>query len=196
MRKLLEFKDGEIIWNLGDEISIVYLLVIGDESYVGTTYQPRNRLNCHLGSLLKGKHQNPLIQNKFDETGSFIVYLLEDCRGDINRFEREKYYIYKLQPTLNQEYYYKSWSFANMTKSEMLDLMCKIVRKVRLRTGYKFKGIEALTGIDWHLVSKFEKGCVELSIDEILLIFDILNINVYESNGCFYMTYCKQYNKR
>lgn len=193
MRKLLEYKDNEISWNLGKEIDIVYLLVIGDEFYVGTTYQPRNRLNCHLGSLLKGKHQNKLIQEKFNEIGSFTIYLLEDCKGIKNRYEREKYYIHKFKPSLNQEYYYKSFSFANMTNSEMKKLMCKIVRRVRLRNGYKFKQMEKLTGIEWHLISKFEKGLIEISIKDILLIFDVLNINVYESDDCFYMTYCKQY---
>lgn len=193
MRKLLEFKDGEIIWNLGDEIGIVYLLVIGDESYVGTTYQPRNRLNCHLGSLLKGKHQNPLIQNKFDEIGSFIVYLLEDCRGNVNRFEREKYYIHKLQPRLNNEYYFKEWRLSNMNKEEMLRLVCKIIHNIKIKTGYSLKVFGSITGIEPKLIKEFEKEIVKISIDDIIVMFNALNINVFIENETFIIRHYKVY---
>lgn len=193
MNKLLEYKDGVANWNLMEDVGIVYLLVIDDESYVGTTHQPRNRLTCHLSALLKGKHQNCLIQSKFDKIGSLVVYLLEVCNDDVRRFEREKYYIHKLQPRLNNEYYFKEWKLLNMNKEEMLRLVCEIIHNIRIKTGYSLKVFGSITGIEPKLIKEFEKEIVKISIDDIIVMFNALNINVFIENETFIIRHYKVY---
>lgn len=193
MKKLLEYKDGVANWTLGGESGIIYLLVIGNESYVGTTFQPRNRLNCHLGSLLKGKHQNSLIQNKFNKVGSFTAYLLENCRDELSRFAREKYYIHKLQPSLNNDCGFKEWNLSDMNKEEMLECICDIIYKVRIKTGYNLRDFEKVTGVERHLIKKFEKGIVAISIEDIIAMFNALNINVFIENGTYILRHYKVY---
>lgn len=187
MKKLLQYQDGVITWNLGEEENIVYLLLIGNDKYIGTTSQPRNRLNAHLGSMLKGKHQNHLIQDKFNEVGSFVIYLLEECFDVVNRYEREKYHIYKLQPTLNVEQYYKEWSLSNMTQQEMLNTIRKIIHSVRIREKHTFKSIEHLTGIGCRSISKFEKGLINLSMDDIISLFHFFHLTVNVENDKFFI---------
>ena len=80
----------------------VYYYEVAGHSYVGSSVNIGNRLNCHIWALLNGKHRNRFIQNCFNKysISSFTFKILEFCTKE-KRIEREKYYIDLLKPDLN-----------------------------------------------------------------------------------------------
>ena len=182
LRVLLDYKQGIATWNLGEVQNIVYLLVVGDETYVGTTYQPRNRFVIHLGSLQRKTHRNPLIQQAFDKTEALTIYLLEDCKENGDRYKREKHYIRQLKPTLNREHYYKEWSFSGLTKRESVRLLCDVITYVRKKKCVSLKQLADALNIDRKLIKRLERYDLKLSANDITRLLLCLGLTIHEAD--------------
>lgn len=101
LEKVAEFKNGELNWLEGRDINAVYVILVGDEYYIGSSHYTYLRIGQHLDKLLKGDHHSCKFQEKFNAVGEFEVYSLD--RG-INRNQLqiiEHKYIQQYKPTLN-----------------------------------------------------------------------------------------------
>lgn len=101
LEKVAEFKNGELNWLEGRDINAVYVILVGDEYYIGSSHYTYLRIGQHLNELQKGTHHSDKFQKKFDEKKEFEVYCLE--RGieisDLKKVEFD--YIKKYRPHLN-----------------------------------------------------------------------------------------------
>ena len=77
LEKVAEFKNGELNWIEGRDINAVYVILVGDEYYIGSSHYTYLRINQHLDKLLKGEHHSEKFQKKFDVIKEFDVYSLE-----------------------------------------------------------------------------------------------------------------------
>lgn len=101
LEKVSEYKNGELNWFEGRDINAVYVILVGDEYYIGSSHYVYLRIGQHLSHLLNGRHHSDKFQKKFDEVKEFEVYSLD--RG-IERYRLqtvEEEYIRKYKPTLN-----------------------------------------------------------------------------------------------
>lgn len=101
IEKVAEYKDGELNWLEGRDINAVYVILVGDEYYIGSSHYVYLRMQQHLKSLLYENHHSDKLQNKFDEIKAFDVYVLERGIEKKSLLSREEYYIKKFNPTLN-----------------------------------------------------------------------------------------------
>ena len=101
LEKVAEFKNGELNWLEGRDINAVYVILVGDEYYIGSSHYTYLRIGQHLDKLLKGEHHSCKLQEKFNAVGEFEVYSLD--RGiEKNRLQLvEQKYIQEYKPTLN-----------------------------------------------------------------------------------------------
>ena len=98
--KIGEFRDGEMKWSLSRSLNIVYLIIIGDDSYVGSAKNIHRRFSQYISALRKGKYQAKKIQEAFDKNKSFDVYALDHPNNEFLR-RSESRFIKDLNPTLN-----------------------------------------------------------------------------------------------
>lgn len=101
IEKVAEYKDGDLNWLEGRDINAVYVILVGDEYYIGSSHYVYLRIQQHLKSLLYENHHSDKLQNKFDEIKAFDVYVLERGIEKKSLLSREEYYIKKFNPTLN-----------------------------------------------------------------------------------------------
>lgn len=99
-KKIAEFRDGNLYWLTDDIENIVYVMVFGEDFYVGSTQNIRRRYSQYVPALKRGNYDAKPLQAAFDREGKFDVYLLENPPLNILR-DRENYYLQELQPTLN-----------------------------------------------------------------------------------------------
>ena len=101
LEKVAEFKNGELNWLEGRDINAVYVILVGDECYIGSSHYTYLRIGQHLDKLLKGEHHSCKLQEKFNSVGEFEVYSLD--RGiEKNKLQLvEQRYIQEYKPTLN-----------------------------------------------------------------------------------------------
>ena len=101
LEKVAEFKNGELNWLEGRDINAVYVILVGDEYYIGSSHYTYLRIGQHLDKLLKGEHHSCKLQEKFNVVGEFDVYSLD--RGiEKNKLQLvEAKYIQQYKPTLN-----------------------------------------------------------------------------------------------
>ncbi len=101
LEKVAEFKNGELNWLEGRDINAVYVILVGDEYYIGSSHYTYLRIGQHLDKLLKGEHHSCKLQEKFNAVGEFEVYSLD--RGiEKNKLQLvEAKYIQQYKPTLN-----------------------------------------------------------------------------------------------
>lgn len=101
LEKIAEYRNGELQWLEGRDINAVYVILVGDEYYIGSSHYTYLRIGQHLGELEHGHHHSQKLQDKFNEIGEFEVYSLD--RG-IEKYKLqivEYNYIEKYKPTLN-----------------------------------------------------------------------------------------------
>ena len=67
LEKVAEFKNGELNWLEGRDINAVYVILVGDEFYIGSSHYTYLRIGQHLNELQKGTHHSEKLQKKFDE---------------------------------------------------------------------------------------------------------------------------------
>ena len=101
LEKIAEFRNGELQWLEGRDINAVYVILVGDEYYIGSSHYTYLRIGQHLGELEHGHHHSQKLQDKFNEVGAFDVYSLD--RGiEKHRLQTVEFdYIEKYKPTLN-----------------------------------------------------------------------------------------------
>lgn len=91
--KNLKFKKG------------IYLLMISDHKYVGSSKNLYKRLYDHYHLLSNNKHYNTFLQRSWNKySGEFIYSILEYCDNELPKKElllKEKYYIKLLNADLN-----------------------------------------------------------------------------------------------
>ena len=101
LEKVAEFKNGELNWLEGRDINAVYVILVGDEYYIGSSHYTYLRIGQHMDKLLKGEHHSCKLQEKFDSTNEFEVFVLERGIERKKLLVRENYYISKYKPSLN-----------------------------------------------------------------------------------------------
>lgn len=80
----------------------IYLLILDDKKYVGSTTNIYARLTTHRSHLEKGIHSNEYFQRAFNKSSILNLYyeILEYCNKE-DKLIKEKYWIEKLNPCLN-----------------------------------------------------------------------------------------------
>ena len=101
LEKVAEFKNGELNWLEGRDINAVYVILVGDEYYIGSSHYTYLRIGQHLNELLKGDHHSCKLQEKFNQVRGFEVYSLDRGieRSKLQIVEHKYIQLYK--PTLN-----------------------------------------------------------------------------------------------
>ena len=101
--KIGVWKNGVLTWFTEEDFPVVYMLKIGEDNYIGSTWNIKNRINGYVTSLPNGKYQAKLVQSAYDKNDCIVIYLLERIIvGDLRR--REQFYINLIHPTLNSQY--------------------------------------------------------------------------------------------
>lgn len=121
-KKIAEFRDGGLHWLSDDIKNIVYIIVFGEDFYIGSTRDIRRRFSQYVPALKRGKYDAKRMQAAFDREGSFDVYLIERRVPLKNLRNREDYYLNLLKPTLNSRLYADalvSDLFSKLTKRKL-----------------------------------------------------------------------------
>lgn len=101
LEKVAEFKNGELNWLEGRDINAVYVILVEDEYYIGSSHYTYLRIGQHLDKLLKGEHHSCKLQEKFNAVGEFEVYSLDRGIEKSKLQLVEAKYIQRYKPTLN-----------------------------------------------------------------------------------------------
>ena len=104
-KKIAEFRDGSLHWLSDDIKNIVYIMVFGEDYYIGSTREIRRRFSQYVPALKHGKYHAKRLQTAFDRVGQFDVYKIEGRVPLRTLREREDYYLNELKPTLNARLY-------------------------------------------------------------------------------------------
>ncbi len=121
LEKIAEFRNGELQWLEGRDINAVYVILVGDEYYIGSSHYTYLRIGQHLGELEHGHHHSQKLQDKFNEVGEFDVYSLDRGVEKAKLKVIEFQYIKKYKPTLNvivpkEDGYQKKLTFSERIK--------------------------------------------------------------------------------
>ena len=102
--KIGEYRDGKMSWLSTKKDNIVYLIMFGAESYVGSSKDIHRRFSQYVPALRRGKYEAEKVQNAFNLSKGFDVYALEFADRDSLR-KREEFYIKEMSPSLNTRTY-------------------------------------------------------------------------------------------
>lgn len=166
LEKVAEFKNGELNWLEGRDINAVYVILVGDEYYIGSSHYTYLRIGQHLKYLLTGEHHANKFQEKFNSIQEFDVFILE--RG-IKRSELkfvEFDYIKRFQPTLNS---------IGFPEGEGLSFR---IKESMNRRGITSVWLSEQVGISKVAVSNIITGKNSPSVDNLLKIAEALNVSV------------------
>ena len=98
--KIGEYRNGEMIWISSKNENMVYLISFGNEFYIGSSVNIRNRFQAFTSVLERGKCGSPKVQSAFDINCAFDLYVIELIdRGNLRK--REEFYINTMNPSLN-----------------------------------------------------------------------------------------------
>ena len=98
--KIGEYRNGEMIWISPKNENMVYLISFGNEFYIGSSVNIRNRFQAFTSVLERGKCGSPKVQSAFDMNCAFDLYVIELTDRD-NLRKREEFYINTINPSLN-----------------------------------------------------------------------------------------------
>lgn len=98
--KVGEYRDGEMVWISQKNENIVYLISFGNEFYIGSAVNIRNRFQSFTSLLKRGKCKSPKVQSAFDVNSGFDLFAIE-CTDKDNLRKREEFYINTMLPSLN-----------------------------------------------------------------------------------------------
>ena len=101
LEKVAEFKNGELNWLEGRDINAVYVILVGDEFYIGSSHYTYLRIGQHIEELKNKKHHSHKLQDKFNKEQEFEVFILERGIAKTQLVIKEKQYIQKFNPSLN-----------------------------------------------------------------------------------------------
>lgn len=102
--KIGEYRNGEMTWISQKKENIVYLIMFGNECYIGSSKNIRRRFSQYVPALTRGKYEAAKIQAAFDKNKSFDVYAIEYTDSD-NLRKREEFYLEDIHPSLNTRTY-------------------------------------------------------------------------------------------
>ena len=191
MKKLVEHLNGFNCWNLNGEQSIVYLIEIGDDKYIGSTEKAKHRLSSHVNSLLEGKHLNKKMQQAFDKNKVFTIYLIEECPSKEEAFFKEKNYIREFLPNLNHALYFKEWELPLNNKEELVILLSKILSNALSRVCIRLKRLEEYLGLNKGWLKKMSIGIVDMNSEQFSNLLKILGLSVVSKNNELYIRFIK-----
>ena len=183
-KMLLHYSNGVATWNIGEERRIVYMLEVGDKSYIGSTKNARNRIKNHLALLIKNNHKNKLLQEEFDKKGTLKAFLLGSYEPNIELLNREKYYIDKMKPNCNIQKLSESRGlYKDFDSSKHLFKIGQQIAEIRKSKGLTQEQLHVLTGLDRANIAKIENGRYNTGIDIIGKIADALGVELkFEEN--------------
>ena len=115
--KIGEYREGEMIWVSPKNENIVYVIMFGGESYIGSSINIRNRFQSFVSFLKRGLHGSKKVQSAFYKSGGFDLYAIEFSDKDHLR-EREEFYINTMQPSLNTRTHADYWYRDSMPPSQ------------------------------------------------------------------------------
>ena len=98
--KVAEYKDGNLHWLEDRDINAVYLIMIGNDSYIGSSKYLYMRIQEHASQLRRSNHTDKM-QEAFNKIGKFDVYTIARGIDPQNLRLSEIGYIDELKPTLN-----------------------------------------------------------------------------------------------
>lgn len=101
--KIGECRDGRMIWLSPKKENIVYLIMFGEESYIGSSKNIRRRFSQYVPALTRGKYEAEKVQAAFNKNKGFDVYAIEiTSTEDPDKLrDREHFYLKTLNPSLN-----------------------------------------------------------------------------------------------
>ena len=99
-KKIGEYRNGVMTWLSSDITNVVYLIMFGCESYIGSSINVHSRFQSFISSLKREKCVSMKVQNAFDKNCSFDLYAIEFTNSD-NLREKEEFYINTMHPSLN-----------------------------------------------------------------------------------------------
>lgn len=191
MKKLVEHLNGFNCWNLNGEQSIVYLITFGDDKYIGSTEKAKCRLVSHVNSLLEGRHLNKKMQQAFDKTKTFTIYLIEECQSKEEAFIKEKNYIREFFPNLNHALYFKEWELPLYNKEELVILLYKIFSNAQSRIYVRLKELEKRLGLNKGWLKKMSIGIIDMSPVQFSSLLKILRLSVVSKDNGIYIRFIK-----
>ena len=108
--KVGEYRNGEMIWISPKNENMVYLISFGNEFYIGSSVNIRNRFQAFTSVLERGKCKSSKVQSAFDMNCAFDLYVIELTDRN-NLRKREEFYINTMTPSLNTrtcaDYWYR-----------------------------------------------------------------------------------------
>lgn len=73
LEKVGDYKDGSLTWFTDKEENVVYLIRIGNDSYIGSTKNIRRRFAQYVADLTHDKYAAPRVQSAFNEIKTFAI---------------------------------------------------------------------------------------------------------------------------
>ena len=104
MQEIGNYQEGHFYW-LNPDLSksaMVYMLSFTEGGiYIGSTGNIGKRIKGHIQFLKSGKHSNKRIQQAFNASCRFGVFMLENLDNATKNTMREQFFINLLHPELN-----------------------------------------------------------------------------------------------
>lgn len=173
LEKVAEFKNGKLNWLEGRDINAVYVILVGDEYYIGSSHYTYLRIGQHLNELQKGIHHSDKFQSKFNDVGEFEVFSLDRGIERNNLQNIEFKYIQKHKPSLNVASTNNRRSINSLIKERIKEngwTLERLASEMKNKNGEK--------GVSQASVSQLING--NPTIDKLQEIAKILGISVSE----------------
>lgn len=114
LEKCCVYKNNTLTWFTEEIHPVVYMLKIGEDNYIGSTWNIKNRINGYIATLPNGKYNAKSVQEAYNKSDAFICFIVERIVvGDIR--VREQFYINLINPTLN------TLKETSITKSDLME---------------------------------------------------------------------------
>ena len=92
--KIGEYHDGRMIWLSPKKENIVYLIMFGDESYIGSSKNIHRRISQYLPALKRGKYDADRVQQAFDKNKGLYINL-EEINGLFREYNYNGFLIFE-----------------------------------------------------------------------------------------------------
>lgn len=170
LEKVCEYDGkGSPSWFTDDMANVIYIMKIGEESYIGSTKDLKGRVHTHITDLKRCKHTKA-VSEAFSDVGSFTVYSLERINEPDALRKREQFYIDLLSPSLNG-----TNASSDKVKKGRMRLRIREVCQMR---GITQKELAERLGVSEVTLSRASNGNTSLQLLE--RIAEELSIEVYE----------------
>ena len=169
--KVGEYKDGSLTWFTDKEENVVYLIRIGEDSYIGSTTNIRRRFAQYVADLKHIVYCSPKVQDAFNEKGRFIIYLLERVTDASNLRTREQFFIDLISPNLNS-------TIASSSRPKKRSKMQLRIKEVAKEKGITINSLAEIVGITRANMSNIVNGKSTPLLDTLERIANALNVDI------------------